>query len=71
MYVMDLQDVNEIMHILWVRKAVRNTRALVLTAGSQPTFGIQSLIRDPEILRQRYGVRSDQASIYIHFQIYG
>ena len=33
---MDLQDVNEIMHILWVRKAVRNTRALVLTAGSQP-----------------------------------
>ena len=30
---MDLQDVNEIAHILWVRKAVRNTRALVLTAG--------------------------------------
>ena len=28
---MDLQDVNEIAHILWVRKAVRNTRALVLT----------------------------------------
>ena len=53
---MDLQDVNEIMHILWVRKAVRNTRALVLTAGSQPTFGIQSLIRDQEILRLRYGV---------------
>ena len=53
---MDLQDVNEIAHILWVRKAVRNTRALVLTAGSQPTFGIQSLIRDPEILRQRYGL---------------
>ena len=50
-----LQDVNEIAHILWVRKAVRNTRALVLTAGSQPTFGIQSLIRDPEVLRQRYG----------------
>ena len=53
---MDLQDVNEIAHILWVRKAVQNTRALVLTAGSQPTFGIQSLIRDPEILRQRYGL---------------
>ena len=35
---MDLQDVNEIAHILWVRKAVQNTRALVLTAGSQPTF---------------------------------
>ena len=54
---MDLQDVNEIAHILWVRKAVRNARALVLTAGSQPTFGIQSLIRDPEVLRQRYGFK--------------
>lgn len=53
---MDLKDLNEIAHLLWVRKAVANTRALVLTAGSQPTFGIQSLIRDPEILRQRYGM---------------
>lgn len=52
---MDVRDVNELAHRLWVRKAVRNTRALVLTAGSQPTFGIQSLIRDPEILRQKYG----------------
>lgn len=53
---MDIKDFNEIAHLLWVRKAVANTRALVLTAGSQPTFGIQSLIRDPEILRQRYGM---------------
>ena len=52
---MDLKDLNETAHDLWVRKAVANTRALVLTAGGQPTFGIQSLIRDPEILRQRYG----------------
>jgi L-fucose isomerase-like protein len=52
---MDIQDLNEIAHLLWVRKAVANTRALVLTAGSQPTFGVQSLIRDPEVLRQRYG----------------
>lgn len=52
---MDLQDLNEIIQLLWVRKAVKNTRALVLTAGGQPTFGIQSLIRDPEILRQKYG----------------
>lgn len=52
---MDMQDLNEIAHVLWVRKAVANTRALVLTAGGQPTFGIQSLIRDPEILRQKYG----------------
>lgn len=53
---MDLRDFNEIAHLLWVRKAVANTRALVLTAGSQPTFGIQSLIRDPEIIRRRYGM---------------
>ena len=52
---MDLQDLNEIAHILWERKAIANTRALVLTAGGQPTFGIQSLIRAPEILRQKYG----------------
>lgn len=52
---MDMQDLNEIAEILWVRKAVANTRALVLTAGSQPTFGIQSLIRDPEVIRQKYG----------------
>lgn len=53
---MDIQDLNEIAHFLWVRKAVANTRVLVLTAGSQPTFGIQSLIRDPEIIRQKYGI---------------
>lgn len=53
---MDLKDLNEIVHLLWVRKAIRNTRALVLTAGSLPTFGIQSLIRDPEVLRTRYGL---------------
>jgi L-fucose isomerase-like protein len=53
---MDLQDLNELTHLLWVRKAVAGTRALVLTAGSQPTFGIQSLIRDPEIIRQKYGM---------------
>ena len=53
---MDIQDLNEIAHYLWVRKAVANTRALVLTAGGQPTFGIQSLIRDPELIRQRYGM---------------
>lgn len=53
---MDLKDVNEIARALWVRKAVSETRALVLTAGAMPTFGLQSLIRDPEIIRQRYGM---------------
>jgi len=53
---LDMKDLNETLHLLWVRKAVAKTRALVLTAGSQPTFGIQSLIRDPEIIRRKYGM---------------
>ena len=53
---MDLRDLNEIAHALWVRKVVANTRALVLTHGSMPTFGLQSVIRDPELIRQRYGM---------------
>ena len=53
---MDLQDLNEIAHALWVRKVVAGTRALVLTHGSMPTFGLQSVIRDPELIRQRYGM---------------
>lgn len=53
---MDMKDLDEITHLLWVRKAVQNSRVLVLTAGSLPTFGIQSLIRDPEVIRQRYGM---------------
>lgn len=53
---MDLKDLNEILHLLWVRKAVSKTRALVLTHGSMPTFGLQSVIRDPELIRSRYGM---------------
>ena len=53
---MDIQDLNEIAHVLWVRKVVAHTRALVLTHGSMPTFGLQSVIRDPELIRSRYGM---------------
>jgi len=53
---MDLRDLNEVAHALWVRKVVAHTRALVLTHGSMPPFGLQSVIRDPEIIRQRYGM---------------
>ena len=53
---MDIQDLNEIAHALWVRKVVAHTRALVLTHGSMPTFGLQSVIRDPELIRSRYGM---------------
>ncbi len=53
---MDIRDLNEIAHVLWVRKVVAHTRALVLTHGSMPTFGLQSVIRDPELIRSRYGM---------------
>ena len=61
---MDIKDLNEIAHSLWVRKAVANTRALVLTAGGLPTFGMQSLIRDTEIIRQRYGMEVVKLPFY-------
>ena len=61
---MDLQDLNEIAEALWVRKAVSCTRALVLTSGGLPTFGLQSLIRDPEIIRQRYGMEVIRIPFY-------
>ncbi len=61
---MDIQDLNEIAHCLWVRKAVAATRALVLTTGNTPPFGMQSLIRDPELIRQRYGMEIIKLPFY-------
>lgn len=51
----DMADLNEILHDLWVRKCVAGTRALILTAGQVPTYGVQSNIRDLEYLRRQYG----------------
>ena len=51
----DMEDLNEILHGLWVRKCVAGTRALILTSGQVPTYGIQSNIRDLEYLRKQYG----------------
>ena len=65
---MDMQDLNEILHYLWVRKAVSCTRVLCLSAGALPTFGIQSLIRDPEVLRQRYGLEVVKLTFYDIFK---
>lgn len=51
----DMEDLNEILHSMWVRKCVANTKALILTSGQVPTYGIQSNIRDLEYLRAQYG----------------
>ena len=55
-YPIDPPELMELLHLLWVRKAVANTRPLVLTAGEAPTWGLLSAIRDLEGLRQRFGV---------------
>ncbi len=54
-YPIDLSELQEMLHLLWVRKAVSKTRALILTAGEQPSWGLLSNIRDLEGLRRRYG----------------
>lgn len=55
-YPIDPAGLQELLHLLWVRKAVAHTRPLVLTAGESPTWGLLSAIRDLEGLRKRYGV---------------
>ena len=55
-YPIDPEELMELLHLLWVRKAVANTRPLILTAGEAPTWGLMSSIRDLEGLRQRFGV---------------
>ncbi|HIT06588.1 MAG TPA: hypothetical protein IAB53_08100 [Candidatus Scybalocola faecipullorum] len=55
-YPIDMKELNELIHLLWVRKAAQHTRVLVLTAGEAPTWGLLSNIRDTERLRSRYGI---------------
>jgi len=55
-YAIDVDELNEQLHLLWVRKALANTRALVLTAGEVPTWGLLSNIKDTEFLRSKYGI---------------
>lgn len=54
-YGVDVKAINETIHLLWVRKAVSKTRALILTAGEIPTWGLLSNIKDLEGLRTNYG----------------
>ena len=54
-YPIDTLELVDLLHLLWVRKAVANTRALILSAAEQPTWGLLSNIQDIEGLRRRYG----------------
>lgn len=55
-YAIDRNDLEKILHRLWVRKALNNTRVLVLSAAEVPTWGLLSNIKDYEFLRNKYGV---------------
>ena len=55
-YAIDADELNERLHLLWARKAIQNTRALILTAGEIPTWGLLSNIKDLEFLRSQYGI---------------
>lgn len=55
-YPIDPPELFQLLHLLWVRKAVSKTRALVLTAGETPTWGLLSCIKDLEGLRKRFGI---------------
>lgn len=55
-YAIDRKELDDVLHMLWVRKAMKNTRALILTAGEVPTWGLLSNIKDLEHLRSQYGV---------------
>ena len=58
---LDYRDLCRIIHLLRVRKAVAATRALVLTAGRFPSWGVLSNITDHEGLRRRYGFTVETA----------
>ena len=55
-YAIDVDELNLLLHKLWTRKALANTRALILTAGDVPTWRLLSNIKDYEKLRSKYGV---------------
>ena len=55
-YAIDLEELKQCLHRLWVRKALAHTKVLILTAGEAPTWGLLSNIRDLEFIRSQYGV---------------
>lgn len=59
----DYEEYNEILKLLQVRKAVRNTKVLVLTAGEQFPVSVNSSNPDLFGLNLKYGIRSARRSI--------
>ena len=53
---LDLEELNHLISLLRVRKAVRSSRILIVTEGGLVPLGVVSSVWDPEIARRRLGV---------------
>jgi len=53
---LDYNELNELISLMQVRKAVRHTKILVATGGELIPFGVVSTIWDLEGLKARYGI---------------
>ncbi len=54
----DYDEYNQLLTYLQIKKAIANTRILVLTAGEQVPFAVNSCCTDMRHLTERYGIRS-------------
>lgn len=54
----DFEEYNQLLAYLQVKKAIANTKILVLTAGEQVPFAVNSCCTDMRHLTERYGIRS-------------
>lgn len=59
----DFEEYNEILKLLRVRKAIRNTKLLVLTTGEQTPVSVVSSNPDLFGLNLKYGIRSARRSM--------
>lgn len=65
----DFEEYNEILKLLCVRKAIRNTKLLVLTTGEQTPVSVVSSNPDLFGLNLRYGIRSARRSMKDVFDV--
>ncbi len=65
----DYEEYNEIIKLLQVKKAIRNTKILVLTTGEQSPVSVVSSNPDIYGLNQKYGIRSARRSMKDVFDV--
>lgn len=65
----DYEEYNQILKILQVRKAIRNTKILVLTTGEQTPVSVVSSNPDMFGLNLKYGIRSARRSMKDVFEV--